>query len=245
MLKDFATRRKIDFPLLADPDSEVIRSFKVFNPEATGRSRGMARPGFFYFDARGLIREKFFEANDLDRFTPSNVIGKLFPELVESVGQGVEAPHLRLTLAQSDRLAAPGNRFTLVAEVELTPGVHVYAPEVQGYKPIQLAIEALPEFTLEPVAYPRPKVLYLKAIRERLPVFEGKFRITQDATLSTSPEFVRSLGSEGKTITLGGELRYQACDRTVCYPPTSVPVEWQLKVFPLDRQRSPEGIQHR
>ena len=208
-------------------------------------AKGMAHPGFFYVDARGVIREKFFEVNELDRFTPNNVIGKLFPELTEEVGQGVEAPHLRLTLAQSDRIAAPGNQFSLVAEVELPPGVHVYAPEVQGYKPIQLAIDASPEFTLNPAAYPKSKVLYLEAIGEQVPVFEGRFRITQDVTLTTDQEFVRSLGSSGKTITLGGELRYQACDKAVCFPPTSVPVKWQLKVLPLDRQRSPKGIQHK
>ena len=244
ILKDFADRHKIDFPLLGDPDSEVIRSFQVLNLEAQGRAKGMAHPGFFYVDARGVIREKFFEANELDRFTPNNVIGNLFPELAEEVGQDVEAPHLRLRLAQSDRIAAPGNRLTLVVEVELPPGVHVYAPEVEGYKPIQLALEAPPQFSLNPAVYPKPKVLYLEAIREHVPVFEGKFRITQDVTVTTAQDFLRSLG-DGKAISIGGELRYQACDKRICYPPSSVPVKWQLNVLPLDRQRSPQGIQHK
>lgn len=245
ILKDFANRHKIDLPLLADPHSEVIRSFKVFNLEATGLAKGMAHPGFFYADANGVIREKFFEVNELDRFTPNNVVGRLFPELAEKAGEEVEAPHLRLTLAQSDRIAAPGNRLSLVADVGLPPGVHVYAPGVHGYKPIQLAIEESPEFTLGPAVYPESKVLYLEAIREQVPVFEGGFRITQDVTVTTADDFVRSLGSQGKTLTLGGALRYQACDKTVCYPPASLPVKWQLKILPLDRQRSPEGIQHR
>jgi DsbC/DsbD-like thiol-disulfide interchange protein len=160
------------------------------------------------------------------------------------VSRELEAPHLRLRLAQSDRIVAPGNRLTLVAEVELPPAVHVYAPEVRGYKPVQLAIEPSPELILDRVVYPPPKVLYLEAIRERVPVFEGKLRIVQDVTVTRAPDFVRSLGS-GKTITIGGELHYQACDQKVCYPPAAVPVKWQLNVMPLDRQRSPEGIQHK
>jgi hypothetical protein len=208
-------------------------------------AKGMAHPGFFYVDVSGVIREKFFERNELDRFTPNNVIGKLFPELAEEVGQNVETPHLRLNLAQSDRIAVPGNRVSLVAEVELPPGVHVYASEVQGYKPTLLVIGGSSEFVLDPVVYPKPKILFLEATREQVPVFEGKFRITQDATVTTAQDFVRSLGGDGKTIVLGGELRYQACDKTVCYPPTSVPVKWQLKVLPLDRQRSPDDIQHK
>ena len=87
ILKDFADRHKIDFPLLADPDSQIIRSFNVLNAEATGKEKGMAYPGFFYIDSGGVIREKYFEAKYTDRFTPNNVIGKLFPELTEEVSE--------------------------------------------------------------------------------------------------------------------------------------------------------------
>lgn len=222
----------------------MIRSFQVLNLEAKGMQKGMAHPGFFYIDESGVIREKCFEAKEVDRFIPNNVIGNLFPELGEEVGQDIDIPHLRLHLAQSDRVAAPGNRLTLVAEAELPPGVHVYAPEVQGYKPIQLAIEASPQFALNPALYPKLKVLYLEAIREQVPVFGGKFRVTQDVTVTTAQDFVRSLG-DGKTLAIGGELCYQACDQRICYPPTSVPVQWQVNVMPLDRQRSPEAIQHK
>jgi hypothetical protein len=40
-------------------------------------------------------------------------------------------------------------------------------------------------------------------------------------------------------------LQYQACDKTTCYPPTSVPVKWELKVVPLDLHRSPGDIRHK
>jgi peroxiredoxin len=36
ILKDFAARQNIDFPLLADPHSKIIRSFGVLNAEAKG-----------------------------------------------------------------------------------------------------------------------------------------------------------------------------------------------------------------
>lgn len=93
ILKDFAERHKIEFPLLADPDSEIIRSFKVLNAEAKGMTKGMAYPGFFYIDSGGVVREKYFEAKYTNRFTANNVFGKLFPELTEEVSQAVEAPH--------------------------------------------------------------------------------------------------------------------------------------------------------
>jgi len=247
ILTDFAKRHNIEFPLLADPDSKVIRSFNVLNAEAKGMNKGMAHPGFFYIDDNSVIREKYFEAKYTDRFTANNVIGKLFPELTQEVSQTAEAPHLRLTLSQSDRIVVPGSRLTLMADVELPPGVHVYSPGVKGYKPIQLAPQPPGGVELAPAVYPSSKVLYLSAIKEQVPVFEGKFRIAQDVTIPVSKvgAGVRAVLGSARTVSIGGELQYQACDATICYPPTSVPVKWELKVEPLDLHRSPENVRHK
>ena len=141
---------------------------------------------------------------------------------------------------------APGSRVTLGAEIELPPGVHVYSPGVKGYKPIQLELQPRSGIELSQVTYPNSKILYLEAIQERVPVFEGKFRITQDVIVTSSKtgDVVRSLVSAQKTISITGELKYQACDETICYPPTSVPVSWQLQILPLDLKRSPNAIRH-
>jgi AhpC/TSA family protein/cytochrome c biogenesis DsbD-like protein len=247
ILKDFAQRHKIEFPLLADPNSEIIRSFNVLNSEAKGMTKGMAYPGFFYVDSSGVIREKYFTPKYTDRLTANNVIAKLFPELSAEVTQNVNAPHLQLTLEQSDRSVIPGGRVSLIAEIELPPHVHVYSPGVQGYKPIQLTLQGLPGIELQPVVYPSSKMLYLEAIQERVPVFEGKFRISQDLTVTPSrtADALRSVFSKERTISITGDLKYQACDQTVCYPPTSVAVKWQLEIVPLDLHRSPKAVQHK
>ena len=231
--------------MLADPDSKTIQAYGVFNQEATGMQKGYARPGYFFIDTNGIIREKFFEAKYRERLTGNSLISKLFPELGQEVTETVEAPHLQLALAQSDSVSVPGTRVTLVAEVRLPPDVHVYAPGTQGYKPIQLVIEPIPQLELKPAVYPSSKTLYLPAIKERVPVFEGTFRISQDVRVNTGAETVGSIGKDGKIFTISGKLEYQACDKTTCYLPTSVPVKWQLQVFPLDRTRAPVNIRHK
>jgi AhpC/TSA family protein/cytochrome c biogenesis DsbD-like protein len=247
ILQDFAKRHKIEFPLLADPNSDIIRSFKVLNSEAKGMTKGMAYPGFFYVDATGVVREKYFTSTYTDRLTANNVIAKLFPELSAEVTQNVKAPHLQLTLEQSDRSVIPGGRVSLIAEIELPADVHVYSPGVQGYKPIQLALQDVAGIEFQPVVYPSSKTLYLEAIQEHVPVFDGKFRITQDLTVipSRTSDAIRSVFSHKRTITIAGVLKYQACDKAVCYPPTSVPLKWELEVLPLDLKRSPEAIRHK
>jgi len=245
ILKSFADRRKIEFPMLADPDSISIRTYEVLNSEAVGQYKGMARPGYFFIDTKGVIREKFFETKYRQRFSGNNVIGKLFPELGDEVTDNVQAPHLSLAVEQSDRSTFPGGRITLSAEVQLPPDVHVYSPGVQGYKSIALIMEPTPGMEFTPASYPRAKILYLPAIKEKVPVFEGKFRITQDLKVSSVGDFSSSLLPDGKTFTISGKLEYQACDSKICYIPTSVPIRWQVQVLPLDRQRAPEEIRHK
>ena len=245
ILKYFADRRKIDFPLLADHDSKVIEAYQVLNTEAIGQFKGMARPGYFFIDTKGIIREKFFDAKYRERLSGNGVIAKLFPELGEEVTNAVEAPHLKVALEQSDRVGVPGSRITVTAEVQLPRDVHVYAPGTQGYKPIHLSIDPVPGLDFTPALYPHAEVLYMPAIKERVPVFQGIFRIRQDVKVSSMAEFSNSLGTDGKTLTITGNLNYQACDSKVCFLPTSVPVKWQLQVLPLDRQRAPEDIRHR
>jgi len=245
ILKYFADRHKIEYPMLADPGSKIIEAYGVLNREATGMQKGFARPGYFFIDRNGIIREKFFEAKYRERLTGNSIVSKLFPELGQEVTETLEAPHLQLVLEQSDTAGVPGTRITLVAEVHLPPDVHVYAPGAQGYKPIKLVMEGMPEMELKPAIYPAPKVLYLPAIKEKVPVFEGTFRISQDVKVASGSEFWGSLGKDGKTFTLTGKLEYQACDKTTCYLPAFVAAKWQLHVYPLDRTRAPANIRHK
>ena len=207
--------------------------------------KGFARPGYFFIDTNGIIREKFFEAKYRERLTGNSIIAKLFPELGQEITDTIEAPHLQLLLEQSDRTGFPGTRVTLAAEVRLPPDVHVYAPGTQGYKPIKLVIDPIPAIELKPVIYPPSKILFLPVINERVPVLDGTFRIIEDLKVNTGSEFWGSLGKDGKTFTITGKLEYQACEKTLCYLPTSVPVKWQLQVFPLDRTRAPANIRHK
>jgi len=231
--------------MLADADSKIIRDYHVLNTEAVGQFKGMARPGYFFIDPHGVIREKFFEAKYRERLSGNNVVAKLFPELGEEVSNTVEAPHLEVAVGQSDRTGVPGSVITLIAEVRLPHDTHVYAPGTQGYKPIELTVDPAPEMELRPAIYPQSKILFLPAINERVPVFEGTFRIRQDLKVATAAQFSSSLGTDGKDFTIHGTLHYQACDSKTCFLPKALPVEWQLKVLPLDRQRAPESIRHK
>jgi hypothetical protein len=245
ILKFFADRHSITYPMLADADSKIIREYGVFNHEATGMQKGFARPGYFFIGPDGIIKEKFFDPRYRERLTGNSILTKLFPELGQEVTGTVEAPHLKLSLEQSDRTGVPGTRITVYAQVQLPPDVHVYAPGTQGYKPVKLVLDATPDVMFGSAEYPASQTLYLAAIKEKVPVYEGTFRISQEVNVNTSAGFWGGLGKDGKEIPITGKLEYQACDKTMCFTPTSVPVKWQIQVYPLDRTRAPIEYRHK
>jgi hypothetical protein len=257
IMKEFGQRFHIEYPLLSDPQSQIIRRFGVLDPDNGPNNlpeyakKDMAYPGFIYLDRQGVVREKFFGGAYFDRYTANNIIGKLFPELLEGEGRPVTAPHLQLRLKQSDHDATLGSRVTLIVELRLPRGMHVYAPEVKGYQPIQLIIDSVDAVRLKESQYPRADVMFLRAIKERVPIYRGRFRIAQDVMVLPTRQLQEKLAALGEgrenglTLTLRGRLKYQACDATTCYLPTEAPLTWELRVHQPDNKRAPDAVQDR
>lgn len=245
ILKTFSSRREITFPLLADPQSKIIQQFGLLNPRGMGFTKGMAIPGFFYVNGNGVIKDAFFAGKDNNRYTPNSVIAKLFPQLVTADERNISALHLGLRLTQSDAVINEGNRATVIAEISLPPDVHVYAPGVQGgYKPIVLALDSVPGITLHPVRYPKPTIMLLPVIGQKVPVFNGTFHISENITVDIQGKFAEKLGDgppDGTPLTLNGKLYYQACSSKICYPPTAVPVSWTFTVKRIPLHGKEEG----
>lgn len=257
VLKAFALAHRIEYSLIADPRSEIIRSFGLLDAGGDDSSdhpsarKGFALPGFLVIDRRRVVTEKFFGEHFYDRYTPNNVIGKLFPELMESAARPVSAPHLQLVAKQSDREVTYGNRITLAADITLPHGTHVYAPGQKKYAPINLKIDSVAGATLDSryvgaLSYPKPEVKSLPASGGRVAVYEGRFSIGRDVVIIT-PESLKlilddpSAADMSVEIKVRGRLTYQACDAETCYPPEDVSVTWDLTLHSPYWHSAPEG----
>ena len=119
----------------------------------------------------------------------------------------------------------------------------VYVAEA-NYIPIRFEIEPSPYFTAHPTEYPPSENLYLPAIKETVPVFHGKYQVRQDVTMAPN-DLLQPVLDGTHEIKIRGSFRYQACDDKICYLPQTIPLEWTLRLDPLDRQRVPETIQHK
>lgn len=246
VLKNFAERKGITYPLLSDSDSKTIRAYGLLNESVAKESAqyGIPYPGTFIVNREGVVTEKYFEADFRQRYSASDILVREYGGVSGAASQTIETKHLRLTSSASNATVHWGERLALVADIELKPGMHVYAPGTDGYIPIEFKLAASPAFEEHGPGYPKARLLHLKAIGETVPVFEGRFRVTEDITIAPDAKVKPLLDAAGDLV-LEGTLRYQACDAKVCYPPQTVPLKWTLHYEALDRQRAPAEMQRK
>ena len=243
VLKDFAARRGITFALLSDPDSAIIRRFRLLSPEYPpgDRAHGVPYPGTFVVDAGGLIREKHFARAYTERRTAASVLA-LEGEALGPTSER-KAPHFTLRTSTSNAEAVPGQRITLTLDFEMQPRHHAYAPGDHAYRALGLTLEATPYARQDAPRFPPARPFEFRPLKETVPVFEGRFRMTQDVILAVRDDIAPLLASPDPRLVLKGVVAYQVCSDTVCHPPGALPVTWSLRVRPLDRERAPEPLQ--
>jgi DsbC/DsbD-like thiol-disulfide interchange protein len=237
ILKSFADRMHITFPLLSDTESKIIRSYDILNETAQGMTSGIPYPGTYILDAKGVVVEKYFEDSYTERYTASDILAKEFGAAVGAAHSTIAAKHLKLSASAGVDVAHIGQRIVLALDIDLPKGMHVYAPGVQGYIPIDFAIAESTALAAHPAVYPPSKSLHLKVIKETVPVYTDHVRVLREITMSKN--------AKPGELTVDGSFRYQACDDKECFIPETVPLKWVLRVEPLDRQRAPTEIQHK
>jgi hypothetical protein len=246
-LKSFADRQRITYPLLSDPDSKIIRTYDIFNQTVKPGTPayGIPYPGLYVVDARGMVVSKYFEDDFKERVSTGDILARQFGAPIDVVRGAVEAKHIQITTAASNDIARPGLRIALSLDIEMKPRMHVYAPGVQGYIPIDWRLDdGGPAAKRHSFEYPRSEMLRLEAIGETVPVYRGHVRIRREITFGQEAVLKPLVSLTGEVI-IKGSFRYQACDDRKCYVPEDVPLIWRFKYEGLDRQRAPLEFQHK
>ena len=246
VLRAFAKRSGVTFPMLADPGSRLIRQFRMVDPDNTENNvpsygnKDVAYPGYFVVNPAGMIVERFVDERYDDRRTGNSVVAMMFPELLETSGGSIAAPHIQFKLGQTDSRVTLGTHVRLLVDLDLPKNMHVYAPGVEGYRPVELLLDTSTWYKNEAPRFPPPRTLHLKAIREIVPVYVKDARITIDVVFANTFALMKVLGqapNAQQRIDVTGRLRYQACDDKVCFMPAEVPVKWTFDVRLPDQQR--------
>lgn len=80
VLKEFAGKKKITFPLLSDPESTTILAYSLKNKEMIGKKfgkidvEGVPYPGTILVDKEGVIRAKLFVEGYKERHSVDELV---------------------------------------------------------------------------------------------------------------------------------------------------------------------------
>ena len=131
-----------------------------------------------------------------------------------------------VTLAPVEPVAAAAGKVTdATVHFRIAPGYHVNSnkPKSELLIPTTVKIEPTPQFTIAKITYPAGQDFALKfAPDEKLNVYEG------DVAVTTTIRAAKS--AKPGSYTLKGELHYQACNDTSCFPPKTLPLEISVTV---------------
>lgn len=245
VLSYFTKRQGISYPLLSDIGSQVIRRYGLLNETVAPNTAefGIPYPGTYVLNPSGVVVAKYFvEETHRQRYTVPQILVRQYGGEAATQRSEARTKHLTVTSSASQAEARPGQKIALELDIRLKRGMHVYAPGAQGYIPIEFKIQDTAVAHPAGAAYPPAKTLYLAAIKESAPVFEGRLRLVQDIAFGLHEE-VKPLVKPDSTVVVEGSLRYQACDAKQCYLPQSVPLRWTFKYSDLERERVPRELQ--
>lgn len=116
-----------------------------------------------------------------------------------------------------------GGVVRLVAHVRLPEGIHVQAnkPRDPDLIPTVLSIDAA-GLTVVGVTYPKVEDLNQPGAKQPLAVYPNEFDILVQVKLPAKVT--------GATVEVPATLRYQACNDSVCFPPSKAAVIWSVPV---------------
>ena len=136
----------------------------------------------------------------------------------------IRRPKAVLTPATDAAAVPAGSTARATLNVTLPPGLHVQADHPRDPSLIPTALTLTPPagVTVAEIVYPQPAEFKLSGSSQPLAVFGENFTI--GVRLAVAPTVAPG------DITVPARLRYQACDASSCFPPTSEAAQWTLHI---------------
>jgi len=271
VLSEFAKRKSITFPLLADHESEVIRAYgmavekykkgmqlDVYTEQVYTYSTGnvpvfgLSNPGVLVLGRDRRVRWRFVSEGEELRLTGAAILEESVGGIADASRTPLASRHIEVSATATNAAVGLGNRFRIALEINIPPGFHVYGPQVGGgYKGLSWQMDKTDCMDIGEASYPNAELKLMKSTGETLPVYEGALRISREAIVKpiikpSDPSVFKTFSGlcldAASHLKLTGVLRFQACDETQCYPPQSVQPQWRFEFIPPNRQRSSDDL---
>lgn len=227
ILQAFAKEHGVEFPLLSDRDSDVIRRFGIFNSNIVPglQTHGVPHPVNYLVAADGMLIRKYFVPNYKHRVTASAIALREFGAIVEDTAAlTLRSGALAAEIGFSAAKAFAGQEIGFFAKFRLDRGWHVYGtPLPTAYTAISIAFD---HAGIVSQAFELPPARIMKTgADESLPVYCDSFQ-------GLGSLLLKYPFPEGRTV-FPGKLRFQQCGDAVCEAPETISFELPLTIEPF------------
>ncbi len=239
ILRTFAEKHGIEFPLLSDQGSHEMRRLGLLNErvqedhavygiQANPRHEGLPYPGVFVLDEAGTITSKRFHESYRERDTGATLIASTLGLLEPAAGTVATAADdvVRVRAWLDSPTYRFFQRIHLNVEVAVAPGFHVYgSPASEGLVPLAVELAPLDGVEIGAVAWPAPHPFRPEGLTFEQLIHEGVVRGSIPLTFAGAP------GAGDRLVRV--TIRYQACNDSSCFPPTSAQLELLVREVAL------------
>lgn len=246
-LRKFAQDYGVEYNLLSDLNSSVIKQFGILNTlitpdeEAINRANGqtfygLPFPGVYVTDSSGKVAEKFFYRHYATRASAGSIVNSALGNVLmpkESPRQSRSDDQIKITAFLADESLKFEYRSLLYVRLELEPGMHIYGGDLpDGFIATTVSVEDTKGLRVGRPAYPETKAKRFDKLDVTLNVHEGVVDVAIPVSL-TSEVMNWTNRNKPKSMNIPVKVNYQVCSESVCYPPKSESVTVKVPVNAL------------
>ena len=120
-------------------------------------------------------------------------------------------------------VARPGDSVTLAVKITPKKDIRLFGPGNKDFTPVSLILNFPRGVSAGLPKYPIPERQEVPGTNKRVPVYDDRVVLEQPIKISKKSK-------PGDVIKISGYVTYQACDDTVTYRRTTVPVSFTVTI---------------
>lgn len=209
------------FPLLSDPDNQIIERFGILNTLIDPDDHpwyGVPYPGTYIIGADGTIIDKFFESSLQIRPSTDQLLRAALGEEIQLPPMTAATESVAFDVVFDGDVLHAGVIHDLIVRFAVPDGQHLYGqPVPEGMVATSVEIEPDVGLLVKPAIFPPTAPHTLAGTGETLQVFEGDLLIRVPITQQSRSLIQLDSGSHIQRVS--GTVRWQSCDDDSCHLP--------------------------
>lgn len=251
-LAEFAQKQGVQYTLLSDTDSRVIKQYGLLNEQLSKKDAflyGIPYPGVFVCDEDGSVISKFFHDSYKKRESPEMLIdaalGRItIDETAPRAQSSDDGIRITAALHGGNGTLRQGIVRQLVTTFDLPEGLHIYGePVPKGLTATKIKVQGPDGLVALPMEVPPTTPLHLNALDIDLNVWSG----TVNLSIPLYP--VGELVSECRPIDerkveISVDVTFQACTDETCLLPQTRTLTLRVELEEVDVPNLPIHTGH-